>query len=117
MLVPKIVTISPGATAPLWKFAAFVIPAREKKTGGGIMVTVAAAFAMGLARLWAMMETFVGVSTTSGAEYEPACVRIPRGGESVQRTAVLGLLPMLAVNCCFAPAATVAVGGDTPTLG
>ena len=67
-MVPKIVIISPGAIAPLWKLAAFVIPAREKDTGGGMMVTVAAAVATGLARLWAMMETFVGVSIASGAE-------------------------------------------------
>ena len=58
--LPKSVTTSPGATAPLRKLAALVTVGAASETGGDWIVKPAVAIAVGAARLCAVTVTVTG---------------------------------------------------------
>ena len=84
--------------------------------GGGGICTVTVAFPMddGVATLAALMVTVGGFGTAAGAVKSPVEEMLP--ALAVQVTAAFVEPVTAALNCCVAPAETVAVTGDTLTV-
>jgi hypothetical protein len=99
--------VAPAATvAEVGDIVSVVVP---------VIVTVAESDFVLSACDVAVTVALADVGMVAGAVYSPLLLTLP-GPETVQVTAVFELPWTVAVNCCVAPRATVAVLGETATV-
>src|SRR5580698_7757496 len=78
---------------------------------------------LGASVIKAVMVTLAGFGMITGAVYKPALVMVPTVALppvtpfTCQVTAVSLVLVTVAVNCCCEPSCTLAVAGETVTVG
>jgi hypothetical protein len=92
------VTISPGATAPPLKDAAFTTPDALNRIVDAWILTVASLVLVGSAKDTAVMVTLAALARAAGGVYTPDGEMLPTGGVTDQRTPVLLALATWALN-------------------